>query len=92
MLTLDNFNIKDKNGLKVGKRQVTFTVEISDTVKDADILALAILLRGYNSYGRSIELNEYLTLEERFLGIVNRISNSLDSNMVNLYMRELRGE
>lgn len=56
--------------LNIGKTTSTITVEHDNTDKSVlplnEITAIAILLGGYNEFGRKIKLQEYQRIKEQF--------------------------
>jgi hypothetical protein len=74
-------NNKDMNSksLNIGKTTTKITIEhdnTDDSVKVSNrIIALYILLGGYNEFGRSIDLDKYKDIKRRFNECISEIES-----------------
>ncbi len=75
-----DFQIKDGNGLTINAKSATIKLDRLNRFgdDDHDLRALAILLGGYNKFGRKIPLDQHRDNMIVFKDLIEKISNQLD--------------
>lgn len=67
--------------LNIGKKTTKIILEHDDTDKNVDptneIIAIAILLGGYNEFGRKMETDKYVILKRKFSELISEIKSQL---------------
>lgn len=74
-----NLVLKDETGLQIGKSVATLKIEFFNAGKhtEKELKALAILLGGYNKYGRKIDLDKHRERIRRFVDLIDEITNDI---------------
>lgn len=71
-----NTNNYTGNGLLINPKSAKIAVAKDDTNTDyKQVVALYVLLGGYNSNGRNIPVEKYHELKEKFFDLINETAN-----------------
>ena len=73
---MNNFGLK-KIDIKKTTTAITLEHDTLDSYDEKDLKAIAVLLGGYNQFGRNIPIKDWQVIKSRFDEIVAEVSNKI---------------